>query len=497
MDNPARDNTPSFSKSRTPKKQLTLDSNTDAPIFPEWLGDRAFSATHGSRFNYVVGEMARGIATPRMVIAAVEAGCVGFYGSAGLPLDEVRAGLTEIKSKLATGQTNWGANLIHSPQNPGLEDATIDLFLDQDVRRVSASAFMQLSPEIVRYAAHGMTRNAAGTLVRKTHVFAKVSRAEIAAAFMAPPPDALLTHLVASGKITQDEASLAALHPVALDVTAEADSGGHTDNRAAAPLFASISTICDHISAEHNLNRNAFRIGLAGGIATPHGVAAAFAMGAAYVLTGSVNQCTSESGLSPAARTLLHQAGPVDVMMAPAADMFEQGVEVQVLKRGTLFPMRAKRLHALYHSGTTIDALSAKDRNFIETCLGESIDAAWLATADYLRAHNPSLLHRAEEDGNKRLALIARRYLFNAAQWARDGTPGKQIDYQIWCGPAMGAFNEWTEGSCLEAPENRTVKQIAWNLLDGAAQLTRLAQSRASGHAVAPSAFSITPQLFA
>ena len=38
------------------------------PIYPEWLGERSFTATHGVRFPYVVGEMARGIATPRMTV---------------------------------------------------------------------------------------------------------------------------------------------------------------------------------------------------------------------------------------------------------------------------------------------------------------------------------------------------------------------------------------------------------------------------------------------
>ena len=93
-----------------------LDTVTLPPIYPEWLGDRAFSGTHGSRFNYVVGEMARGITTPRMVVAAVRAGCVGFYGSAGLPIDEIECGLRLIKSELPAGQTAWGANLIHTPQ---------------------------------------------------------------------------------------------------------------------------------------------------------------------------------------------------------------------------------------------------------------------------------------------------------------------------------------------------------------------------------------------
>ena len=39
------------------------------PIYPEWLGNRSFNSAHGCRFPYVVGEMARGIASADMVIA--------------------------------------------------------------------------------------------------------------------------------------------------------------------------------------------------------------------------------------------------------------------------------------------------------------------------------------------------------------------------------------------------------------------------------------------
>jgi len=31
------------------------------PLFPEWLGDRAFTEAHNVRFPYVAGEMANGI----------------------------------------------------------------------------------------------------------------------------------------------------------------------------------------------------------------------------------------------------------------------------------------------------------------------------------------------------------------------------------------------------------------------------------------------------
>ncbi len=53
-------------------------------LYPEWLGDRSFNEVHRVRFPYVVGEMANGIATTRMVIAAARAGMLGFFGAAGL-----------------------------------------------------------------------------------------------------------------------------------------------------------------------------------------------------------------------------------------------------------------------------------------------------------------------------------------------------------------------------------------------------------------------------
>jgi trans-AT polyketide synthase/acyltransferase/oxidoreductase domain-containing protein len=467
------------------------------PLYPEWLGDRAFSATHGARFNYVVGEMARGIATPRMVVEAVRAGCLGFYGSAGLALDEIEQGLLKIKSELSADQISWGANLIHTPQQPGYEAAVVDLFLREEVRRVSASAYMRLSPEVVRYTALGLERRHDGQIIRTNHVFAKVSRAEVAEQFLSPAPDAILNSLVDSGAISSAQAELARQVPVAAEITAEADSGGHTDRRSAAPLFSSISAARDRVASKSGIDPNAIRIGLAGGIATPHAVAAAFGMGAAYVLTGSINQAAVESGLSLPGRQLLAKAGPADVAMAPAADMFEQGVEVQVLKRGTLFAMRGKKLFQLYRSGASFETLDPKDQSWIEDVLGEPFEAAWQATRSYIREVNPKEAERAESDGNKRLALVARRYLFSGAQFARDGDPDHLADYQIWCGPAQGAFNEWAAGTFLEDISNRTVRQIAWNLMEGAARITRASQLRAVGVAVPPTAFDYIPHQFA
>ncbi|MGQ9408337.1 PfaD family polyunsaturated fatty acid/polyketide biosynthesis protein [Mycolicibacterium gilvum] len=464
------------------------------PIYPEWLGDRSFTTAHGVRFPYVIGEMARGIATPAMTIEGVRAGVMAFYGSAGLDLSTVEAGVREIQAAVGRDTVGWGANLIHNVQSDGIEIATVDLFHRLGVRYVSASAFMQLTPAVVLYAAKGLRRGTDGRIHRAGHIFAKVSRDEVARQFLSPAPEPMLRALVAEGRITADEAALAANIPVAEDITAEADSGGHTDNRALTVLLPRLIDLRDEIARAHGYDVMP-RVGAAGGLGTPAAVAAAFAAGAAYVLTGSVNQSAVESGLSTDARAMLGTAQSTDVAMAPAADMFEMGVTVQVLKRGTLFAQRAQRLGEFYRRYASLeDAPAAVLRNLETAVLGLSVDDIWSETEAFFAQRDPQQIERARTDPKHRMALVFRWYLFNGAQWAREGTTERRADYQIWCGPAMGAFNEWVRGSFLEPVQARTVRQIALNLLEGAATVTRATQLRAAGVALPPSAFNFRPR---
>ncbi len=69
-------------------------------MYPEWLGDRGFCELHGVRFPYVAGAMARGIASIELVVAMGKAGMMGFFGSAGLPLERVTASIHSIASQL-------------------------------------------------------------------------------------------------------------------------------------------------------------------------------------------------------------------------------------------------------------------------------------------------------------------------------------------------------------------------------------------------------------
>lgn len=459
------------------------------PIYPEWLGDREFCEAHGTRFPYVTGAMANGIATPELVVAIAEAGMLGFFGAGGLSYANVQRGLADIQARLA-GRTGlaWGANLIHSPNELALEARVAELFIAQDVRVVEASAFMKLTPAVVHYALSGLSTDPRGVIVRKNHVVAKISRPEVARMFMEPAPAALVSALEAAGKLTAREAELSRLVPVAEDITVEADSGGHTDNRPLPALFSEIVLLRDKLAQEHPLEGRV-RVGAGGGMCTPRSVAGAFAMGAAYVVTGSVNQSCVESGLSPLARGMLAKAGVADVIMAPASDMFEMGVNLQVLKRGSMFGPRAKKLYEWYAKNPDLGTVVSTHRTELEKILGKSVDEVWTETEQYWKQREPAVLELAARDPKYQMALVFRWYLGKSSRWAIEGEPDRVLDYQIWCGPSMGAFNSWVAGSYLEQSEHRNVDQVALNLLEGAAQINRAQQARACGVPVPASAF--------
>ncbi|TKA01726.1 PfaD family polyunsaturated fatty acid/polyketide biosynthesis protein [Actinacidiphila oryziradicis] len=467
-------------------------AGTLPPLYPEWLGGRSFCEAHGVRFPYVAGEMANGIATTRMVIAMARAEMLGFFGAGGLGFPEVERAVQELATELA-GTANWGVNLIHSPSEPELEYRVAELLLRHGVPCISASAFMDLTPAVVLCSAAGLSRDADGRIVRRTRLFAKVSRPEVAEKFLSPAPPDLLRLLAERGELSAEEAELAARVPVAEDVTVESDSGGHTDNRPLGSLLPRILFLRDELTRRFGYAR-AVRIGAAGGLGTPGGVAAAFALGAAYVVTGSVNQVAMEAGISDEAKAMLADADIADVIMAPAADMFELGVKLQVLRRGTMFAPRAAQLYEAYREHPSLDEIPAQLRAKIERdVLRAPIDEVWSQTRQFWQQRDPAEIARAEADPKHRMALVFRWYLGNSSRWAITGDTARRTDYQIWCGPAMGAFNRWTAGSFLAEPANRSVVQIALNLLEGAAVTTRAHQLRTYGVSVPASAFAFTP----
>jgi trans-AT polyketide synthase, acyltransferase and oxidoreductase domains len=449
------------------------------PISTQNLGDPNFIAFHGVRYAYSTGAMAGGIASEEMIIALGKAKILASFGAGGLTPERLEAAINSIQSALPNGP--YAFNLIHSPNDLGIENRAVDLYLKYRVRTVEASAFLDLTSSIVYYRAAGLGLNSANEIEIKNKVIAKISRREVATKFLQPAPHSLLKPLVEQGLISELQAALAQQVPMADDITVEADSGGHTDNRPLVCLLPSLLALRDEIQAKYNY-KNPIRIGVAGGIATPQSALAGFMMGAAYVVTGSINQSCVESGSCQHTKQLLAQAEMADVMMAPAADMFEMGVKLQVLKRGTMFPLRAQKLYELYRYYESIDDIPVAEREKLEKqVFRKSLAEVWEGTVAYLTPRNPEKLAKAINNPKMKMALIFRWYLGLSSRWSNSGEKGREVDYQIWCGPAMGGFNDWVRGSYLAEQNNRHVVDIANHLMTGSAYLYRIQNLKMQG----------------
>ncbi|WP_414528770.1 PfaD family polyunsaturated fatty acid/polyketide biosynthesis protein [Nodularia chucula] len=449
------------------------------PINLQQLGDSNFLAAHGVKYAYVTGAMAGGIASEEMVIALGKAKILSSFGAGGLPPERLETAIKRIQTALPHGP--YAFNLIHSPNDMAIERRAVNLYLKYQVRTVEASAFLDLTPNIVYYRVAGLSLNDANQIEIKNKVIAKVSRREVASKFLQPAPPKILKELLEQGLITDLQAKLATKVPMADDVTVEADSGGHTDNRPLVCLLPSIISLRNEIQEQFQYQQP-IRIGVAGGIATPQSALAAFMMGAAYIMTGSINQSCLESGACDHTKKLLAQAEMADMIMAPAADMFEMGVKLQVLKRGTMFPMRAQKLYELYRNYNSIEEIPLAEREKLEKQIfRKTLAEVWEGTASYLSQKNPEKLGKAVNNPKLKMALIFRWYLGLSSRWSSSGEKGREVDYQIWCGPAMGSFNDWVRGSYLAEPNNRRVVDVADHIMTGAAFLYRIQSLKIQG----------------
>jgi trans-AT polyketide synthase, acyltransferase and oxidoreductase domains len=457
------------------------------------LGNAEFRAEHAIKYAYLAGAMYKGIASKQLVVALGKAELMGFLGTGGMELGQIEADLRHIQSELRTGGS-YGMNLLCNLELPELEERTVDLYLKYGVRCIEAAAFMQMTPAIVRYRLHELTSDGRGNVRAPNRVVAKVSRPEIAALFMQPAPEQIVARLREAGQLTAAQAELSRCLPMADDICVEADSGGHTDQGVAYALMPAILALRDELMAKHEYRRT-IRVGAAGGIGTPHAAAAAFVMGADFILTGSINQCTREAGTSDAVKDLLQELNVQDTTYAPAGDMFEMGSKVQVARRGLFFPARANKLYELYQRHASLEEIDPKVRQQIQDkYFRRSFEEVWAETRAYYLATNPQRLAQLELNPRQKMALIFKWYFVHTTRLALQGIEEQKVDFQIHCGPALGAFNQWVRNTELRSWRNRGVADLAERLMQGTAQLlNRRFMSMSDANAGRPARLCATP----
>ena len=103
--------------------------------------------------------------------------------------------------------------------------------------------------------------------------------------------------------------------------------------------------------------------------------------------------------------------------------------------------------------------------------LNEALPRSTPRRRDYYLRMMPEIIERAERDPKQKMALIFRWYLVHTNRLALRGDPGDKVDYQIHCGPALGAFNQWVKGMLSKTGGIVTSTSIAEHLMTGAAKL--------------------------
>jgi trans-AT polyketide synthase/acyltransferase/oxidoreductase domain-containing protein len=425
------------------------------------LGDAQFKKDYNLTYAYITGAMFRGIASEQLVVKVARAGMLGFYGAGGLRLPKIEEAIRLIQKELCNRES-YGMNLLHNPTNPLLEEQTVNLYLKYQVTIVEASAFMSITPALIIYRGRGLKRALADQITIGNRVIAKVSRPEVAEAFLSPAPERLVGKLLQEQKITHEEAALLSRIPMADDISVEADSGGHTDLGVAYALMPAIVQLRDEMMKKYQYTKRV-RIGAAGGIGTPAAASAAVILGADFIVTGSINQCTVEAGTSDSAKDLLQQANVQDTDYAPAGDMFELGARIQVLKKSLFFPARANKLYELYRHYHSLDDIDEKTRNMLQTkFFYRSFDDIF----EELKSTYPSSeIEKAEHNPRYKMVLIFKWYFNYSSRLALIGSPEHKVDYQIHCGPALGSFNQWVKKTELEDWRNRHVDEIGIKLI--------------------------------
>ena len=443
--------------------------NTPSLLAPQ-LGAQSFRDRYGLRLSYASGSMYRGISSVDMVVRMANAGLMSFLGTGGFSPEEIKSSITLIKKRM-NGSGCYGMNLLCNLDSPDDEIRQIETYIKHGINLIEASAFLQITPAIVLFRLKGLKPNADDSLHQPSRIIAKVSRPEVAESFLSPAPRKIIDQLIQSGKITEEEGRLGESIPIASDITVEADSGGHTDQGNPYTLLPAMITLRNRM-VEHHGYQESIHIGAAGGIGTPEAAAAAFMLGADYVQTGSINQCTVEAGISDQVKSMLESINVQDTAYAPAGDMFEIGAKVQVLRKGVFFPARANKLYELYRQHKSIDEIDPKTRKQLEDkYFKRTLEDIWQETSAYLQKKHPKEHATIVANPKQKMAWIFRSYFAYSTRLAFEGKKEATVDFQVHTGPALGAFNQWVKGTPLESWRNRHVDELADKLMHGSAKI--------------------------
>lgn len=433
------------------------------------LGSKTFCKRFGLKYAYVAGSMFHGISSADLVVRMGNAGLMAIYGAYGKTLKDVEEAIDSIRSRL-DGRGSYGSSLVANYDDPEAEVALVDLYLKKNVCIIEASSYVQMTVPLVLFRLKGLRKDGNGAVSYRNKILAKVSGPAAAEAFMSPAPRSIIKELLKQGLISEEQAELAKAVPMSADLCIEADSGWRSNAGNPFALLPAMLELRKRITKQYAYEE-AICLGLSGGIGSPQAAAAAFTMGADFILTGSVNQCTAEAKMSEEVKDILQDINVGDTEYAQAGQRFEIDGKFQVLKKGTLFSARANKLTSLYAHYNSWDEIPEKTRKHLQAAyFKKDFSEVWSEISALLeRESRRHEILKAEANPKYKLALLFRWYFDYSMKLAFAGASEDKTNYQVHTGPALGAFNQFVKGSRLEQWRERHVDEVAIEILSGAA----------------------------
>ena len=104
------------------------------PVSPDDFGDPSFLDAHHIKSAYMAGSMANAISGIELVTTLGKAGYLASYGAGGVSPSRLFDAIKTIQAQLPDGP--YAFNLIHSPQEPVLEQKAVDLYLNNEVKTI-------------------------------------------------------------------------------------------------------------------------------------------------------------------------------------------------------------------------------------------------------------------------------------------------------------------------------------------------------------------------
>jgi len=194
-------------------------------------------------------------------------------------------------------------------------------------------------------------------------------------------------------------------------------------------------------------------------------------MGAAYVVLEVWNQACGLRQHSEHVRKLLQVVeSTIDGPLPCIRHVWEWVVELQVLKRGTLFGPRARN-YIIYKTYESIDENPAAETPSAREKYSETIGGKF-ANPVILNFSNSGI--RATSNAQRQSAPeVAFEFsdgtLAYPSNWANAGTQIELLDFQIWCGTSHGR-NQWLgwKGTYLGTTKIEKVADVAPTIMEGA-----------------------------